>query len=104
MSINLTTAQRKWLMTHTTGVSAQTPLGDILRKYYVSQIGGLSANVHALGDLEKQWLRKAIVDAGATPVNTKWVSELWKQIVGALGLRVSKYEKENKLTFYLNAA
>ncbi len=104
MAANLDTARRKWLMTHVTGVTAQTPLGDILRKYYISQIGGISADVKSLSDLEMQWLRSKITAAGHTPVQTGFSGELWKQLVGALSLRVSKYENENKLTFYLNAA
>lgn len=101
---NLSQAERTWFATHTTGTTSQTPLNDIKRRYFISEIGGASADIKSLGDLESQWLRKAITDAGGTPVSTGYTSELWRQLVGALNLTVSKYEPENRLTFYLNAA
>lgn len=102
MAANLSALERTWLATHTTGTSSQTPLNDIKRRYFVSQIGGSAADINSLGDLEAQWLRSVIVTAGGTPSSTQFTSQLWKEAVIALGYRVSNYLNENKLTFYLN--
>ncbi len=104
MAVDVTALERKWLSDHTTGVGPQTPLNDLKRKYYVSQIGGPAADVRYLQDLEKQWLRKVITDASGTPSGTRHVEQLWREAVTALGYRVSNYVNENKATFYINTA
>src|SRR5258708_2828079 len=104
MSVKFTQVQRKWLMTHVSGKTAQTPLNDLLRAYYISQIGGPAAYVNSLNDLERQWLRKVIIAAGQTPVDTKYVGSLWGQAVATLGQPVSNYTIQNKIQYYLNAA
>jgi hypothetical protein len=102
MTVDLTAIEKRWLLTHTTGVTSQTPLNDIKRKYFVSEIGGTAADVKSLNDLERQWLRKVIVDASGTPSVTIYTEQLWKEAVSALGYTVSKFLNENKTTFYLN--
>ena len=102
--VKLSQQERRWFATLVAGTTSQTPLNDIKRRYFISQIGGVSADIKSLPDLEIQWLRKAITDAGATPVETSYTSELWRQLVSALSLNVSRYENENKLTFFTNAA
>jgi len=102
MTVDLTAIEKRWLLTHTTGATSQTPLNDIKRKYFVSEIGGTAADVKSLNDLERQWLRKVIVDASGTPSATIYAEQLWKEAVSALGYTVSKFLNENKVTFYLN--
>lgn len=103
MAVNLSALQRQWFAKHLTGVTAQTPLNDLKKKYFTSQIGGPAANVNDINDMELQWLRKVITDNGATPVETQHSGELWMQAVASLGLNVSKYNNENQITFYQNA-
>ena len=95
--------ERSWLADKVAGILGTTPFNDIKRKYYVSQIGGASADVKSLVDLERQWLRKDITDNSAVP-NGGEVSDLWKQAQAARGLRVSHFIDENKKTYYLNVA
>lgn len=104
MTVDLTAIERSWLLTHTTGTTAQTPLNDIKRRYFVSQIGGPAADVKSLNDLERQWLRKVITDALGTPSATIYTEQLWKEAVSALGYSVSKFLNQNKINFYLNTA
>jgi len=55
-------------------------------------------------DVEEElgWLKKKIVDAGGTPKDTKFTSDLWKQLLTILGLKVSSSLDENQLTYFLN--
>lgn len=99
--ISLSQLERSWFAQKISGLPATTPLNDIKRKYYMSQIGG--ADVRYLSDLEVQWLRKVITTAGGTPTGN-YLADLWKQAVGVNGLRVSKSMDENKQTYYRNVA
>lgn len=101
---DLTTVERKWFAERVSGSTPQTPLNDLKRQYFVSEIGGAAADVRYINDLEKQWLRKRVADNGGTVQNTRHTADLWRQAVASEGLTVSNYENENKLTFYLNAA
>lgn len=96
---NLSELERSWL-------AFRVPVGtvnDMRRRYYISQIGGLAANVNDLDDLERQWLRKVIVANGGTPAG-RYVAGLWRQVVSVLGYRVSNNLSDNKSTFYRNNA
>ncbi len=101
--VSLSQIERSWLADKVAGTLGTTPFNDIKRKYYVSQIGGASADVKSLVDLERQWLRKDITDNSGVP-NGGEVSDLWKQALAARGLRVSQFIDENKKTYYLNVA
>ena len=101
---DLTVAERTWFAERVTGSTGRTPLNDLKRNYYVSQIGGSAASINDLNDLERQWLRKRIDDNSATVQDTRHVEDLWRQAVASEGFTVSRYVNENKLTFYLNAA
>ena len=104
MADYLSEQERQWFYKKVgSGVDSQTPINDIKKIYFISEIGGASADVTHLGDLEKQWLRKRISDNGDTPVTTKYVSELWRQVVASEGLTPSARIEENKMTFYTGA-
>ena len=100
---NFSQIERSWLADKVTGIIGTVPVNDIKRRYYVSQIGGASADVNSLVDLERQWLRKDITDNSGVP-NGGELSDLWKQALAARGLRVSQFIDENKKTYYLNVA
>ena len=100
---SLSILERQWLSTHVTGTTSLTPINDLKRRYYMSQIGCVSADVKSLVNLEQQWLRKDITDNSGTP-NGSEVSDLWKQALTARGLRVSQFINENRQTYYRNVA
>ncbi len=100
---SLSQLERTWLAQRVSGQLGTTPLNDIKRRYYVSQIGGAAADVRSLDDLEKQWLRKDITDNLGTP-NGDELSSLWIQALSARGLSVNKFINENKKTYYLNVS
>lgn len=101
MVVNLGAVERTWFAKRVTGQSATTPLNDLKRLYLVAQIGGPAADVNALNDLERQWVRSLIVANGATPQGDK-LSDLWTQLVASAGFRASKFLRENRLTYFLN--
>ena len=101
--VSLSQIERSWLADKVTGIIGTVPVNDIKRRYYVSQIGGASADVKSLSDLERQFLRKDITDNSGVPVGGE-LSDLWKQALAARGLRVSQFIDENKKTYYLNVA
>lgn len=98
---SLSQLERSWFAQKVAGVLGTTPLNDIKRRYYASQLG--EVNINSLNDLEIRWLRKVITDNSATPSGNE-LSGLWAQAVASAGLRVSKYTDENKQTFYRNVA
>ena len=58
--------------------------------------------VYDKDDCEQEWLRQLIITAGGTPTATKYASDLWKQLLTKLGLRVSKSYEENRDTYFRN--
>jgi hypothetical protein len=98
---SLSEVERSWFAQRIPGTLGTTPLNDIKRKYYMSELGG--TDVRFLGDLEVQWLRKVITAAGGTP-SGNYSADLWKQAVDSAGLRVSNSTDENKQTYYRNVA
>jgi hypothetical protein len=98
---SLSVLEKKWFSEHVTGTNPRTPLNDLKRRYYVSQVGsGASTD---LTDLEKQWLRKDITNNGGTPTGES-LSDLWIQAIATRSLRVSKFIDENRQTYYRNVA
>ena len=99
MSVNRRDAEYAFFATRSGSTSKR--LHDHMRAYYVSQVGGASANVKSLMDLQKQWLRKVITTAGGTP-NSQYRSALWAQACAVKNFRVSKYLLDNQLTYYIS--
>lgn len=97
--------QRRYMMTHTTGVTSQTPLGELERRYYVQYLAG-SATVGpttSLNDLKIRWMRKWIqTNSGAAPTQN-FTSDLWKAMVASIGFRPVNSTATNIMNFWLNA-
>lgn len=98
--MRLSLIERKWFASRVPGQSGTTPLNDIKRRYYVSQLGSVPS-VNSLTDLEKRWLRATITANGKTPTGDS-LADLWTQLVASAGLRVSKRIDENRQTYFLN--
>lgn len=103
MANRLTQAEREWFQPRVSGATPATSVNDLKRRFFVSQIGGSSASIHSLKDLEKQWLRRTILNFGNIPVDTRYAGQLWKQAVSSLGEIPSNYETQNKIIFYQSA-
>jgi len=95
--------EREWFLTRVTGATAQTPIGQMKRTYWISQLGSTASN-YGLGDLESRWLVKVIIDAGDTPSDENSMATLWKEAVIAIGKTPSIRMTENQMTFYKNAS
>ena len=95
--------ERDWYLTRVDGATAQTPIGQIKRTYWISQLGATASN-YGSGDLESRWLLKVIRDAGDTPSNEKSMATLWKEAVVAIGKEPTPRMKENQMIFYRNAS
>ena len=78
-------------------VGANAPINELKKQYFRSR--GAVGNY--LPQLETHWLQIEIAAAGGTPTGS-YDSDLWKQLNAAAGFRVSQYENENKLTYYIN--
>lgn len=98
--MTLSQVERTWFATRVPGQLSTTPLNDLKRAYYASQLGP-SVHIHDLVDAEKQWLIKTIRDNAGTPAGNQ-LSDLWVQLLASAGLRVSKYMDENKTTYYVS--
>ena len=94
--------EREWVSVKATGVTAQTPLNQIKRKYYISYLGGTIPPTATLADLEARWLNKYIRTLGGTP-SSQDIPTLWKEAVVAIGQTPSKFLNDNKIIFYINA-
>lgn len=94
--------EREWISAKVTGVTAQTPLNQIKRMYYISYIGGTIPPTVSLADLEARWLDKYIRTQAGTP-SSKDLSTLWKEAVVVIGQTPSKFLNDNKIIFYSNA-
>ena len=96
--------ERSWFATQVGSANDQLTTNELKRQFYISQIGGTSANVNYLADLEKQWLRFLIDANGETPSDTNHVETLWREVVVSEGLTPSNYVNDNKQIFYRNVA
>ena len=94
--------EREWISVKVTGATAQTPLNQLKRMYYISYIGGTIPPTVTLADLEAQWLDKYIRILLGTP-SSKNLTSLWKEAVVAIGQTPSNFLNDNKITFYSNA-
>jgi len=94
--------EREWISSKVTGVTAQTPLNQLKRTYYISYVGGTIPPTVSLSDLETRWLDKYIRTLSGTPSSDN-NSSLWKEIVVAIGKTPSNFLNDNKIIFYSNA-
>lgn len=94
--------EREWISAKVTGATAQTPLNQLKRMYYISYVGGTIPPTVSLTDLEIRWLDKYIRTLLGTP-SSKDISTLWKEAVVAIGQTPSKFLNDNKIIFYSNA-
>ena len=99
----LSELERSWFQTHLTSVSPQTPLGELKKLYYLSQVGSGYSGTNTLAELETAWLKKVIVDNGATP-SGDYDSELWKEVVASQGKTPTRYVNQNKILFFSTTA
>jgi len=98
-------AERRYLMIHTTGVTAQTPYGLLQRMYYIQYLAG-SATVTAqtsLNDLKIKWMRKWIQTNSGTAPSQNFTSDLWKAMVASIGVKPVSSTATNIMNFWLNA-
>lgn len=95
--------ERNYLSRKTTGNTAQTPLGQLQRAYWISLVGATGAT-QGLDTLELTALRKIITNAGRTPSAAITKAQLWKEAVVAIGQTPSKYLNDNKIIYYTNAS
>jgi len=97
--------QRKFWMTHTTGVTAQTPFGLLARMYWTQYLADPTITIAntTYADLQIRWMKKWMNDHGVAPPNTKYMQVLWKYLVGSAGIAPSNFTRDNEIQFYLNA-
>ncbi len=88
--------ERDWFIKK---VGSGVPTDELRKRYFLSQ----GARGSYLPELERGWLNIAIRAAGGTPAGNR-LSGFWKQLLAALGLRVSIYLDDNKRTYYCNVA
>lgn len=84
--------ERDWYARHVAGSTPQTPIGEIKRKYWISQVGASGSN-RGFDELETAWLNKVIGGEGG-----------YKEAVIAIGQVPSKYLMQNKIIFFQNAS
>lgn len=94
--------EREWISAKVTGATAQTPLNQLKRMYYISYVGGTIPPTVSLTDLEIRWLDKYIRTLLGTP-SSKDISTLWKEAVVSIGQTPSNFLNDNKIIFYSNA-
>lgn len=95
--------ERDFLSRKTSGNTAQTPLGQLQRAYWISLLGA-TASSQGLDSLEIAGLKKAISNAGATPSASNRKADLWREVVVAIGKTPSKFVNDNKIIYYTNAS
>ena len=97
MTVYLNQLEREWLSKRVSGATAQTPLNQLKREYYISTLGS-DFSKHGMWELETAWLTKYIIGKGGTPG-----SDLWKDVLLVIGQVPTHYENQNKILFYLHA-
>jgi hypothetical protein len=98
--------ERRYMMTHTTGVTAQTPLGELQRKYFIQYLGGAGGTITAqtsLNDLKVKWMRRWLQNHGSVAPTQSFGSDLWKAMVASTGIRPVNSTATNIINFWLNA-
>lgn len=91
---NLSQIERDWFIKKT---GSGAPTNELKKRYYLSQ----GATGSFLAELETSWLNIAIRTAGGIPTGNM-TSDLWKQLLSALGLQVTNYLDQNKRTYYVS--
>lgn len=111
MAGRLSSLQRQFYLNNTSGVSSQTPFGQLQRSYFMQYIitneaGVDTTQVHqsGLNDLEDRWLKNWIVTNGGTIPENNYTSSLWRKAVEILNLTPSKLTSVNQMLFFTNAA
>ena len=102
MATNISALERQWFMEKTTGFTAQTPLNQMKKVYFLAELNVDPANYTSMVVLEDMWLRQVIVDNGDTPAEGDGTSALWQQAVASIGATPSIYINENKSRYYQN--
>lgn len=92
--------EREWFLGVSSG-TAQTRLDDLKRRYYIKRVSNAAKN-ETTENLERAWLRAMITENGSTPSTTQQHSDLWAELVRAIGYTPFKQVNENKRLFYLN--
>jgi len=82
-----------WFAQRVGSSSSAISINELKRIYFQAQLSGATGS---LRDLEVQWLRKYISDAGGTPSSTN----LWREAVVASGGTPSNRLTENQRKFY----
>ncbi len=80
-----------------TGLTQQTPLNQLKRVYWSTQIAGTTPQT-PMRQLETNWLVSVIGAAGITP--SKWIGDQWSQMVTAISQVAVKQITQNKRLFY----
>ncbi len=91
--MRLSEIKRTFFANRVTGAT----LAQLMRNYFISQGIGGSTN----DEMERNWLKKIIVDNGGDVVTNNYLSELYKSANAALGFSVTNRLLENQKTFYL---
>ncbi len=101
MTANLSIAENDYFVRKLNeNVAPNTHLNDIKIRYWVKFVGSFLAGT-TFHDMEWAWLVKVISDSGQDS-SGRW-SDKWRKMVIAVGKTPTKYQKQNKLLFYLNA-
>ena len=97
MAIYLNQLEREWLSARVTGATAQTPLNQLKRNYYIGFLGPNFGGAH-IWELETAWLTKYISEKGGVVGDN-----LWASAVSLIGQVPTVYLNQNKILFYLHA-
>jgi hypothetical protein len=100
---NLSAVERAYFIRKLGGTQpAYKPLNQIEREYFIGFTGAASPQT-SLGELEYRWQLKFLVNAGYSEDDMDRISDLWKEMVVAIGKTPSSSLTANQMTFYLNA-
>ena len=95
--LDSTGLERSWFQVRVPGATPQTPLNQLKKEWYQKMTGRTSP---FRGDLEREWLKEIIRDAGSNPSGTIYLADLWKEACAAVGLTPTVRMTENKKMFY----
>lgn len=91
--------ERSWYQVRTPGATARTPINQVKMDYWKSVVG---SGFKTYAAAEQEHVKYQIRQASATPSNTNYDSQLWRELVAALGGPVSPRMTENKRWFFQN--
>lgn len=99
MAVRLAEVERQYFIRKLgQDVPPSMSLNEIKIRYWVSYVGGFPQGT-PFNDMENAWITKVI---NKSEGEADW-SDDWKEMVSAIGQIPTKYKKQNKLIFYLNA-